>query len=179
MRTLSQAHVRPEAVPGCQREHFADPLGCSSPNTHFPLGFSAPAALPAACKTRDPREWEWARTPAEGTEAQRGKRGQRAGLPAGVGVGTASGGLWLDCVGGQASRGLTPSPGRGPWESAARVPTPPHCQALTAPLCSPGRGHIFFPLKNNIKNASFNLPIFLTVLFMKCSFENAILMPSS
>lgn len=44
---------------------------------------------------------------------------------------------------------------RGPWESAAQVPHPHTARRLQAPLMLPGRGHIFFPLKNNIKNASF------------------------
>ena len=60
-----------------------------------------------------------------------------------------------------------------------RPPCPRTARCLQPHSAPQAGGHIFFPLKNNIKNVSFNFPIFLTVLFMKWSFENAILMPSS
>lgn len=176
--------MRPEAVPGCKREHFADPLGCSSPSHSLPAWILAPAALPAACKTRALRsrkEWEWERKPEEEAEAQRRQRGQPAGLRQGWGRHCEWGAVagLRGRAGVMRSDALTWARSLGVCSSGPRPPPPPHCQALTAPLCSPGGGHIFFPLKNNTKNASFNFPIFLTVLFMKCSFENAILMPSS
>lgn len=80
-----------------------------------------------------------------------GKRGQRGpGLPAGVGVGHCEWGLWLDCgrAGVTGSDALT-------WARSLGVcslgPRPHTARRLQPRLCSPGRGRIFFPFKNNIK----------------------------